>query len=216
MPYRFTDRRDAGRMLAAALVAEGWPAPVVLGLARGGVPVAYEVAVGLRAPLDVLVVRKIGAPWQPEFGLGAVTADDPPVYDERTLRALGLRPEDLRTGCERERAEARRRERVYRRDRVPEPLEGRDVVVCDDGLATGVTARAALRSVRSQRPRTLVFAAPVCAPGASARLRDEADRTVCLASPEFFQAVGQFYDDFGQTTDDEVNALLSEREPVRH
>jgi putative phosphoribosyl transferase len=209
---RFTDRRTAGRMLGAVLADEQWHAPVVLGLARGGVPVAYEVARVLRAPLGVRVARKIGAPGQPEFGVGAVTADGPPVYDPKTLALLGLTEDEMSAAGERERAEARRRAELYGRDRDPVPIEGRDVVICDDGLATGATARAALREVRRQHPRAVVFAAPVCAPEAADLLLAEADEVRCLARPEHFMAVGQFYRDFNQTTDQEVIALLDAAE----
>ncbi|GAA4536013.1 phosphoribosyltransferase [Amycolatopsis samaneae] len=204
----FTDRRDGGRRLAGLLRERPWSDPVVLGLARGGVPVAGEVAAALGAPLDVVVARKIGAPGHPEFGLGAVTPDGPPTYDERTLAVLGLDAGDLAESCAAERAEARRRVACYQGNRTPEPRRGRDVLVVDDGLATGVTARAALGAVRAGRPRRLVFAAPVCAPDAVAALRGVADEVVCVAAPEDFRAVGQWYDDFGQTTDREVVAVL--------
>lgn len=205
---RFSDRRAAGWVLAEVLADREWQDPVVLGLPRGGVPVGYEIARALRAPLGVQVVRKIGLPGRPEFGVGAVTAKDPPSYDDQTLRRLGLGPEDLRADCERERAEARRRTELYQGDRVPPRVEQRDVVVCDDGLATGVTARAALRHVRGRRPRTLVFAAPVCARHAADRLLREADHVHCLARPHHFGAVGLYYSDFRQTTDGDVLALL--------
>lgn len=210
----FADRRAAGRLLGAVLAREEWHSPVVLGLARGGVPVAYEVARVLRAPLGVRVARKIGAPGQPEFGLGAVTADGLPVYDERSLTALGLTADDLSATCERERAEARRRMELYGRDLLS--VENRDVIVCDDGLATGVTARAALRDERLRLPRRLVLAAPVCAPASAEELLVHVDDLRCLARPEPFWAVGQFYRDFRQTTDDEVIRLLdaANREPA--
>lgn len=212
----FRNREEAGRELARALRREWEAPPVVLALPRGGVPVAYEIAREFRAPLDVFLVRKIGAPGQPEFGLGAVTADGPPVYDTSTLDMLGLTEDELSAACERERAEARRRAELYGRDRNPVTVEGRDVV-CDDGLATGVTARAALREVRRHRPRSLTFAAPVCAPDAAELLLGEAEQVRCLARPEYFMAVGQFYRDFNQTSDEEVLALLdaAERELSR-
>jgi putative phosphoribosyl transferase len=205
---QFRDRTEAGRMLGACLAELAWTEPLVIGLARGGLPVAYEIARALKAPLEVGVVRKLGAPGQPEFGLGAVTPDGPPIYDARTMSVLGLTPEDMRDTCDRERAEARRRAEVYRRDREPIDPAGRDVLVVDDGLATGVTARAALRRQRERGPRRLVFTAPVCAQDAAESLRGDADEVECLLCPADFYAVGQFYRDFRQTTDDEVIALL--------
>ncbi|RSN61556.1 phosphoribosyltransferase [Amycolatopsis sp. WAC 04182] len=198
----------AGRQLARLIGRPEWPDPVVLGLARGGVPVAAEVARELGAPLDVAVSRKIGAPGHPEFGVGAVTADGPPYYDVDTLRRLGLSPADLEQTCEAERAEARRRLRRYHGDREPVASSGRDVLLVDDGLATGVTATAALRALRQAEPRRLVFATPVCAVRAPEMLRDEADDVLCLVEPEEFRAVGQWYVDFSQTSDEEVVSLL--------
>ena len=211
MPGRrfFADREDGGRWLAEELVRRTWAAPLVLGLARGGVPVAAVVARRLAAELDVAVARKIGAPGHREFGVGAVTADGPAIYDEAILRALKLSAARMSRAENRERAEARRRLERYRDGRSPIGLTGRDVILVDDGLATGVTATAALRDVRAGNPRTVVFATPVGAPGAASALRREADDVVCVAEPPDFRAVGQWYADFRQTSDEDVLDLLS-------
>lgn len=204
----FGDRRDAGSQLADRLSEYRWTNPLVLGLARGGVPVADVVAQRLGGELDVLVARKIGAPGHSEFGIGAVTAEGPPVFDEENLRLLGLTEDDLKESCEAERAEALRRERRYKRGGGTTPSTDREVIVVDDGLATGVTATAALRAVREQGPRLVTFAAPVCSADGSARLHAEADDVICVATPETFMAVGQWYRDFTQTTDEHVINLL--------
>lgn len=180
----------------------------MLGLARGGVVVAHAVAEQLGAPLDVAVARKIGAPGKPEFGVGAVTATGAATYDHRSLSALGLRPDDLAEVCEAEREEARRREDVYLGGRPPAPRKARDVLLVDDGLATGVTARAAAREIRDEHPHSIVFAAPVCAPEGVAGLRDVVDEVVCLLAPDRLRAIGEWYADFSQTTDEEVVELL--------
>ncbi|MCT7356273.1 phosphoribosyltransferase family protein [Streptomyces sp. 15-116A] len=209
---RFRDRRQAGHELAERLRArqsEGaLPDPVVLALPRGGVAVAQEVARALDAPLDVLVVRKIGAPFHEEYGVGAMAGDEVPLFDLDALGRLGLSEEDLAPVVERERTELRRREALYRQGRPAPELEDRTVIVVDDGLATGSTARAALRSVRRQNPARLVFAAPVAAPEGAALMRREADEVVCLSEPAGFMAVGQWYDDFEQLTDDDVLTAL--------
>ncbi|MFF8828127.1 phosphoribosyltransferase [Streptomyces sp. NPDC015131] len=210
---RFRDRGEAGRELAARFTE--WRRqgrlddPVVLGLPRGGVPVAAEIAAALHAPLDVLVVRKIGAPYNPEVGIGALAGDRPPVFDERALAVLGLAPERLAARVEAERAELRRREELYRGGRPAPRLRGRTVVVVDDGLATGATARAALRAVRASGPARLLLAVPVCSGQALTALRGEADEIVYLYQPPYFEAVGQWYDDFAQLTDAEVVRALA-------
>ncbi|RSM48776.1 phosphoribosyltransferase [Amycolatopsis balhimycina DSM 5908] len=204
----FADREDGGRRLAAELRRRDWTDPLVLGLARGGVPVAAVVARRLGAELDVAVARKIGAPRRREYGVGAVTADGPAIYDEAILRTLKLTAARMARAESRERAEARRRLERYRAGRAPIRLTGRDILLVDDGLATGVTATAALRDIRAAHPRTLVFATPVAAPGVAARLREEADDVVCVAEPPEFRAVGQWYADFRQTGDDDVLRLL--------
>ncbi|CAL9641792.1 phosphoribosyltransferase [Streptomyces sp. NPDC057838] len=209
---RFRDRRQAGGELAETLRTrqrEGaLPDPVVLALPRGGVAVAREVAAALRAPLDVLVVRKIGAPSHEELGVGAMAGDEVPLLDEDALRHLGIRDSALAPVIERERAELRRRERLYRQGRPAPDLRGRTVIVVDDGLATGSTARAALRFVRRQEPERVVLAAPVCSPEAAGLMRAEADEVVCLYTPAAFLAVGQWYEDFGQLTDQDVLEAL--------
>lgn len=206
----YTDRADAGTRLGFVLRQRQWTDPVVLGLARGGVPVAAQAAQAIGAALDVVIARKISVPGQPEVGIGAVTADGPARYDERALVRFGLTSAALAGDCTRERAEARRRLARYREVAPPVPLGGRDVVLVDDGLATGVTARAALEQIRAAGPRLLVFAAPVCSrAGRVALITDgDADDVVCLLTPRPFGAVGRWYDDFEQTADDEVLAVL--------
>ena len=206
----FLDRVDAGRRLGVLVRERDWTDPVVLGLARGGVPVAREVAVAIGAPLDVSVARKIGAPGRPELGVGAVTADGSPRYDAHALVRMRLTPDDLRVDAERERVEARRRLRLYRGGRERLPITGRDVLLVDDGLATGMTARAALGELRAAAPRWLVFAAPVCARRSATALRVDgaADDVLWVAAPITLDAVSRWYVDFTQTTDDEVLAIL--------
>lgn len=206
---QFRNRHDAGQRLAAALVTEGLDHPVVLALPRGGVPVAYEVAVALGAPLDVFVARKVGAPGHPEFGIGAVAEGGFQVVDRRAVDGLGVSDAQFAELARRERHELGRRVRAYRADRALPELSGRDVVLVDDGLATGVTAEAALGALRARGPRRLVLAVPACAPDTAQRLRDIADAVVCVVAPESFSAVGQWYERFDQTSDAEVLDLLA-------
>jgi putative phosphoribosyl transferase len=209
---QFHDREHAGRELAVRLRIEQekgmLPDPLVLALPRGGVTVAQEVASALEAPLDVLVVRKIGVPYEEELGVGAIVGDDEPLYDERSLEVLGLGDAELAPVVEREREELHRRESLYREGRPAPELRGRTVIVVDDGLATGSTARAALRFVRRREPARLVLAVPVGSPDAAERLRPEADEVLCLERPPAFMAVGNFYEEFEQLTDDDVLRML--------
>ncbi len=205
---RFKDRFEAGRKLADELRKQSLTDPVILAMPRGGVPVGFEVARELGAPLDVVVVRKIGAPFQPELGVGALAEDGEPLLDEGSLERLGLVPDDLEETIDSERAELQRRMRRYRGDRPPVAVEGRSAVIVDDGLATGGSARAALQAVRQRGPSRLVLAVPVSPPETAARLAADADDLVCLSTPEQFMAVGQWYRDFDQTSDEEVVELL--------
>ncbi|MFF9867398.1 phosphoribosyltransferase [Streptomyces sp. NPDC013953] len=207
------NRTEAGRELAARLLDlehEGsLKDPVVLALPRGGVPVAVEIATALGAPLDVLVVRKIGAPFNPELGVGAVAGEAPPLYDRRTLAMLDLTEERLGPAVARERTELHRREALYRGGRPMPEVHGRTVVLVDDGLATGVTARAALRAVRGLEPADVVMAVPVCSREAAELVAAESDRLVYLHQPRPFSSVGQWYLDFEQVGDDEVIRTLT-------
>ena len=207
----FDDRRDAGRQLAARLLPYQDRDPVVLALPRGGVPVGYEIARALGVPLDIIVVRKLGAPGQPELGIGAVVDGDHPlgVLNEEVIKTLVVPEDYLEHEVTAQLAEIRRRQAAYRGGRAALPVAGRTAIVVDDGLATGGSMRAALRSVRRAAPARLVLAVPVAPPDTLARLAAEVDETICLETPELFGAVGYFYRDFTQTTDDEVIRLLA-------
>lgn len=205
----FADRAEAGDALAGLLAGQGWRDPLVLGLARGGVPVAARVARRLGAELDVLVVRKIGAPGHEEYGIGAVGAHGPPVVDEDAVAGVGVSVATLNRLTERERDTARTRQARYRGDRPPPRLTGRDVIVVDDGLATGVTARLAVRVLGTGDPHRVVLAVPVAARESAAALRREVDRLVVVLEPRWFHAVGTWYRDFHQVDDAEVISLLA-------
>jgi putative phosphoribosyl transferase len=207
-PGRFSNRHDAGRQLAALLQPLAAEQPVVIGLPRGGVPVAEEIAAGLGAVLEVLAVRKIGSPGNPEYGIGAIVEDGTRVLDRGAVAALDIDSDTLEAIVADESAELRRRVEAYRGARPAVSLRGRTVVVVDDGVATGVTDTAALRATRRRGPRRLVLAVPVCAPDSAARLRAEADELVCLIEPEQLFGVGQWYEDFAQVSDAEVLAAL--------
>jgi predicted phosphoribosyltransferase len=214
----FANRTEAGQALAGRVAevigAAGEGRPLVLALPRGGLPVAAPVAERIGGDLDIVVARKIGAPGHAEFGVGAVAEDGPPVYDRQNLRYAGITEEDVAATLAGERAELSRRIRRYRGDRPPPPVRGRTVVLIDDGLATGVTAHAALRWVREHDPQRLILAVPVCAPQARDALAPETDALVYLSAPEQFLAVGRWYADFTQLTDEDVDEVLSRFHPA--
>jgi predicted phosphoribosyltransferase len=205
----FEDRHDAGRRLAALLERFRDERPVVVGIARGGVPVAAEVARALDAPLDVAVVRKIGAPQNPEYAIGALAEGGVHVLSEPTVRAIGLTDAGLEALMARVERELRERLHRYRDAREPVELAGRTAILVDDGLATGRSALAAVRSLRKRGAARVILAVPVAAPDSVGALRDEADEVVCVQMPADLWAVGQWYEDFSPTTDEEVTALLA-------
>lgn len=209
----FVDRRDAGRQLADRLLPLAEEHPVVLALPRGGVPVAFEVSAALGAALDVLVVRKIGCPWQPELGLGAIGEDGAQVRNEELIRETGVTEADLAAVVERESAELARRLARYRGLRSPVPLEGRVALIVDDGLATGSTARVAVEVARRRGARKVVVAVPVAAVAAVTQLSRVADDVVCVQCPDYLPGIGAYYDDFSQIGDDEVRRLLDQAAP---
>ena len=209
MAERFSNRTDAGRRLADALVRySGRDDVIVLGLPRGGVPVAYEIASALDAPLDVFLVRKLGLPGHEEFGIGAIASGGTRVVDESVLRAYDVDPATLDRITAREERELERREKLYRDDRPPPPIRNRAVILVDDGLATGSTMRAAIAALRAQAPREIVVAVPVGAAETCAAMAKIADDVVCLSTPDPFIAVGLWYENFDQTEDEEVHELL--------
>jgi putative phosphoribosyl transferase len=206
---RFRDRSDAGRRLAAQLAKyAGRPDVLVLALPRGGVPVAFEVAQALGAPLDVFLVRKLGMPGHEEFAIGAIASGGVRVVNEDTLRDYGISPEQVDAVAEAEQRELERRERQYRGPRPFPSVAGKTVILIDDGLATGSTMRAAVRALREEGPARIVVAVPTAPPETCADLRLLVEEVVCLMTPDPFYAVGVWYLDFAQTTDDEVGELL--------
>ncbi|AIP62578.1 phosphoribosyltransferase [Burkholderia thailandensis] len=205
----FRDRVDAGRQLAAHLADyANRDDVVVLALPRGGVPVAFEVAKALRAPLDVLIVRKLGAPGNPELAMGAIAAGGIVLLEQSVLHAMRVTDRELADTIERERGELARREAAYRDGRAPPAVEGRTVIVVDDGIATGSTMLAALEAVRARKPAKLVAAVPVASPSSAQKVKAAADAIVCVMRPDWLMGIGQFYRNFDQTSDDEVCALL--------
>jgi putative phosphoribosyl transferase len=215
---RFRDRAEAGRLLAEALRAyAGCDGVRLLALPRGGVPVAFEIARVLAAPLDVFVVRKLGVPGHEELALGAIASGGARVINSRLVEELGIPPERLEAIEAAERLELARREHAYRGDRPALDLAGRTVILVDDGLATGATMLAAIRAVRQDHPARVVVAVPVAQHDVCEALGGEADEVVCLRTPEPFRSVGMWYHDFSQTGDEEVRALLGRaRRPAAH
>jgi putative phosphoribosyl transferase len=217
MSAHFHDRRDAGRRLAAELRKYADRTDViVLGLTRGGVPVAFEVAAALHAPLDVLVVRKLGLPGQEELAMGAIASGGVRVLDDNLMRVAHVSEEDLRRVMAAEQEELERRERQYRGDRAFPDLNGKTVILVDDGLATGASMRAAVMAVRSGKPSSVIVAVPVGAAETCDAFRDITDEIICTETPEPFLAVGLWYGDFSQTTDEEVHDLLERAREAAH
>jgi putative phosphoribosyl transferase len=212
----FLNRAEAGRQLAAVLVRYPFDGEaIVLALPRGGLPVAFEVAQRLRAPLDIYMVRKIGVPGHPELAMGAVASDASYVADEALIEKAGVTPVQFRDVLTRELAELRRREEAYR-DGRDYPLEGKTVLLVDDGLATGATMYAAARAVRTRKPARIVVAVPVASRSACELLETVADAVVCPYMPEPFYAVAFYYDDFAQVSDEDVRRILSQAERRHH
>lgn len=209
-PERFRDRQDAGQQLAARLAAyAGRQDVTVVGLPRGGVPVAAEIAAVLAASLDVFVVRKLGVPGQPELAMGAIAEGGIEIRHDDLIAALGISEQEVEAVAARERQELDRRVRLLRGNRGPAPLRGRTVILVDDGLATGATMEAAIKASRKLEPRRLVVAVPVSAADTARRIAAQVDEFICVARPESFGAVGQWYEDFSETTDSDVRALLN-------
>ena len=211
MHRRFSDRKEAGRLLAEELSRKAYERPVVLALPRGGAPIAAEIAKVLGAPMDLVLVRKIGTPGQPELAVGAVVDGDEPqvVVNDDVKRQSGMSDADLERAVEDQLAEIDRRREMYLAGCRREPVRGRTAIVVDDGIATGATVRAALKGLRLAQPASLVLAVPVAPADTLARLRDEVDEIICLETPEPFYAVGLYYRDFDPVSDEDVADLMA-------
>jgi putative phosphoribosyl transferase len=206
---KFADRVEAGRLLAEQLRSyAGRPDALVLALPRGGLPVAFEIATRLHLPLDIFLVRKLGAPGQPELAMGAIATGGARVLNEDVIRYLSVPPEVIDAVAYAEQIELERREQAYRGERPTPDLHGKQVILVDDGLATGSSMRAAIGAVRTQSPARIIVAVPVAARETCEELKREVEELVCLRTPEPFSAVGLWYDDFSQTSDEEVRDLL--------
>jgi putative phosphoribosyl transferase len=205
---RFADRADAGRALAERVRQRSYPRPYVLGMPRGGVVVAFEVATAVDAPLDIVVARKLGAPGHGELGIGAVGPENVLIVNQQLVQTLGLRSDEILRIAGYERLEVERQLRVYRGDRTPPDLRGHTTILVDDGLATGATARAAVHTAWRWGADHVVLAVPACAADSARSLRRLCDEVVCVIELEEFWAVGVYYDDFSEVTDEQVIALL--------
>jgi len=211
MNERFTDRAQAGRLLADKLKRyANHPSTVVLGIPRGGVPVAYQVARELHLPMDIFVVRKLGVPAQPELAMGAVADGGAYYLNNEVVSQIQISDQEIQDVLRREECELERRERLYRQGRAALPLTGQTVILVDDGVATGSSVRAAIRVLQLQKPSSIILAVPVAPADTCESLRGEVDRLVCLESPDPFHAVGAWYKDFSPTSDQEVTRLLKE------
>ena len=206
----FADRTEAGRKLAALLAGYANRADViVLGIPRGGVQVAVEVAAQLSVPLDVFLLRKLGIPGEEELAFGAIASGDVRILDRETIEALGISEQEIEQVTNAEQSELQRRERAYRGSRPALDVQGKTVIFVDDGIATGSSMRAGIKALRLLQPRRIVVAVPVAPARTCNQLRSEVDELVCVRTPMFFHAIGQFYEDFTQVSDEEVLALLS-------
>ena len=215
-PHYFRDRHDAGQLLATQLARYTNRADVVvLALPRGGVPVAFEVAKALSVPLDVFLVRKLGVPGYEELAMGAIASGGVRVLNEQIVNALGIPEDVIDAVASWEQQELERRERIYRGDRPPPDVQSKTVILIDDGLATGATMQAAVRALRQQEPARIVVAVPTAAPETCEQFKAEADEVICAITPEPFYAVGLWYEDFSQTTDEDVRELLAQA-PQEH
>ncbi len=205
----FENRQKAGRRLAKKLSQFRNENLLILALPRGGVPIGAEVAKFMHAPLDVIVARKLGAPHNPEFGIGAISEEDTQVLDEHSIKALGISSEGLKELIRKEKEELSRRVNLYRHNKSP-PIKNKTIILVDDGLATGVTARAAIEAIKKQKPGQIIFAAPVCAFDTARQLKHLVDNVVCIKTPSDFESVGLWYKEFKQLTDEKVIELLKQ------
>ena len=211
MNSRFRDRTEAGRLLAAQLAHYAdCPNTLVLGLPRGGIPVAYQIAKAINAPLDVWLVRKLGVPGQEELAMGAIASGSVMVLNNEIIQSLGISRKVIHQVAVAEKQELERRDRAYRGDRLPPDIPGHTIILVDDGIATSSTLRAAIAALQQQQPKRIVVASPVAPPSVCDALRTVVDEVVCLSTPEPLSSIGMWYKDFSQTTDEEVRELLKQ------